>query len=67
MILSLITVLAIYTSNMLFYSLSINFKINVVATTRWNGTRSLLTLAKLLIGYLVVGITRELDKEPSLY
>ena len=39
----------------------------VVATTRQNGTRSLLTSAKLLVGYLVVGITRELDKEPSLY
>jgi len=31
----------------------------VVATTRWNGTRSLLTSAKLLVGYLVVEITRE--------
>jgi len=30
-------------------------------------TRSLLTSAKLLVGYLVVGITRELDKKPSLY
>ena len=39
----------------------------VVATTRRNGTRSLLTSAKLSVGYLVVGITRELDKEPSLY
>ena len=39
----------------------------VVATTHWNGTRSLLTSAKLSVGYLVVGITRELDKEPSLY
>ena len=27
----------------------------------------MLTLAKLSVGYLVVGITRELDKEPSLY
>jgi len=41
--------------------------INVVATTYWNGTHSLLTSAKLSVGYLVVGITRELDKEPSLY
>ena len=41
--------------------------INVIATTCWNGTRSLLTSAKLSVGYLVVGITRELDKEPSLY
>ena len=38
----------------------------VIATTRRNGTCSLLTSAKLSIGYLVVGITRELDKEPSL-
>ena len=39
----------------------------VVATTRWNSTHSLLTSAKLSVGYLVVGITRELDKEPLLY
>ena len=39
----------------------------VVATTRWNGTCSMLTSAKLSIGYLVVGITRELDKEPLLH
>jgi len=39
----------------------------VVATTCWNGTCSLFISAKLLTGYLVVGITRELDKEPSLY
>ena len=39
----------------------------VVATTCQNGTHSLLTSAKLLVSYLVVGITRELDKEPSLY
>ena len=39
----------------------------VVATTRWNSTRSMLTLAKLSVGYLVVGITRELNKEPLLY
>ena len=39
----------------------------VIATTRQNSTRSLLTSAKLLTDYLVVGITRELDKEPSLY
>jgi len=39
----------------------------VVTTTRWNGTCSLLTSAKLTEGYLVVGITRELDKKPSLY
>jgi len=39
----------------------------VVATTYWNGTCSLLTSAKLTEGYLVIGITRELDKEPSLH
>ena len=39
----------------------------VVATTCQNGTYSLLTSAKLLVGYLVVGITRELDKEPMLH
>ena len=40
---------------------------SVVATTHWNGTCSMLTLAKLLVGYPVVGIIRELNKEPSLY
>ena len=39
----------------------------VVATTRQNSTCSLLTSAKLSVVYLVVGITRELNKEPSLY
>ena len=39
----------------------------VVATTCQNSTRSLLTSAKLSIDYLVVGITRELDKKPSLH
>jgi len=38
----------------------------VVATTCRNSTRSMLTLAKLSVGYLVVGITRELNKEPSV-
>jgi len=42
-------------------------KLAVVATTCWNGTCDMLTSAKLSVGYLVVGITRELDKEPSLY
>ena len=41
--------------------------LNIVVTTHWNSTRSLLTSAKLSVGYLVVGITRELDKEPSLH
>jgi len=40
---------------------------SVVATTRQNGTCDMLTSAKLSVGYLVVGITRELDKESSLY
>jgi len=40
---------------------------DVVATTHLNGTHSLLTLVKLTEGYLVVGITRELDKEPLLH
>ena len=39
----------------------------VVATTRCNSTCDMLTSAKLSVGYLVVGITRELDKEPSLH
>ena len=39
----------------------------VVATTHRNSTCGMITSAKLTEGYLVVGITRELDKEPSLY
>ena len=39
----------------------------VVATTCQNGTCNMLTSAKLTEGYLVVGIIRELDKEPLLY
>jgi len=39
----------------------------VVATTRRNGTCDMLTSAKLSTGYLVVEITRELNKEPSLH
>ena len=39
----------------------------VVATTRQNGTCDMLTSAKLLVDYLVVGITRELNKEPLLH
>ena len=46
---------------------SILFCLSVVATTCWNGTCSMLTSAKLTEGYLVVGITRELDKKPSLH
>jgi len=45
----------------------ITIEVFVVATTRRNGTHSLLTSAKLSVGYLIVGITRELDKKPSLY
>ena len=41
--------------------------VTVVATTHWNGTYSMLTLAKLTKGYLVVEIIRELDKEPLLH
>ena len=39
----------------------------VVAITHQNGTCSMLTSAKLTEGYLVVGIIRELNKEPSLH
>ena len=39
----------------------------VIATTHRNSTHSMLTSAKLSEGYLVVGITRELDKEPLLH
>jgi len=39
----------------------------VIATTHRNSTRDMLTSAKLSVGYLVVGITRELNKELSLY
>jgi len=46
---------------------SLEKAVYVIATTRWNGTHSLLTSAKLSVSYLVVGITRELDKEPLLY
>ena len=41
--------------------------LSIVAITRWNSTCSMLTSAKLSEGYLVVRITRELDKEPSLH
>ena len=47
--------------------LVVQLAIIVVVTTCWNSTCSMLTSAKLSIGYLVVGITRELDKKPSLY
>jgi len=39
----------------------------VVATTHQNSTCSMLTSAKLTEGYLVVGITRELNKGPLLH
>ena len=39
----------------------------VITTNCQNGTCDMLTSAKLSVGYLVVGITRELDKEPSLH
>jgi len=50
---------------MLFWT--IYHRLLVVATTCRNGTCDMLTSAKLSVGYLVVGITRELDKEPSLH
>jgi len=40
---------------------------SVVAITHRNGTCSMLTSAKLTEGYLVVEITRELNKEPLLH
>ena len=40
--------------------------LSVVATTHQNSTCSMLTLAKLTEGYLVVRIIRELNKEPSV-
>ena len=40
---------------------------DVVATTHKNGTCSMLTSVKLTEDYLVVGITRELNKEPLLH
>ena len=39
----------------------------IVTLTYWNDTCSMLTSAKLSVGYLVVEITRELDKELSLH
>ena len=45
----------------------IQFNTSVVATTFQNSTCSMLTSAKLSISYLVVEITRELDKEPLLH
>jgi len=43
------------------------FVLGVVATARRNSTCSMLTSAKLTESYLVVGIIRELNKEPSLH
>ena len=56
-----------YNCNLLPITFSISLSSIVVATTCQNGTCSMLTSAKLTEGYLVVGITRELDKELSLY
>ena len=39
----------------------------IVATTCQNSTCSMLTSAKLIEGYLVVGTTRKLNKEPLLH
>ena len=49
-----------------FYSGHLSHNI-VVATTRQNGTCDMLTSAKLSVGYLVVGIIRELNKKLSLH
>jgi len=69
--------LAVCSTLRLFFSCSLNHRIKlwncpsntkcVIATTHQNGTCDMLTSAKLLVRYLVVRITRELDKEPSLY
>ena len=40
---------------------------SIVAITHQNGTCNMLISAKLTERYLVVGITKELDKEPSLH
>ena len=61
----LITTLGI--PNVQPYNHHIRLGQSVVATTHRNSACSLLTSAKLSTGYLVVGITRELDKEPSLH
>ena len=45
----------------------VDWLVFVVATTHQNGTCSMLTSAKLSVSYLVVEITRELNKEPSLH
>jgi len=45
----------------------LTYILHVVATTHRNGTCDMLTSAKLSVGYPVVGITRELDKEPLLH
>ena len=52
-----------------FFSLTLLLSLTkgFVATTRWNSTHNMLTSAKLSVSYLVVEITRGLDKKPSLY
>jgi len=47
--------------------LYIRLVVTIVATTHGNGTCDMLTLAKLSVDYLVVGITKELNKEPPLH
>jgi len=56
-----------FTSSSFCLKCNLSSKLSVVATTHYNSTRSMLTSAKLSVGYLVVGITRELDKESSLH
>ena len=48
-------------------TLDLSKRLYVVAITHRNGTCSLLTSTKLSISYLIVEITRELNKKPSLY
>ena len=52
---------------MVYYLYCYDLSSFVIVTTHWNGTHDMLTSAKLTVGYLVVRITRELDKEPLLY
>jgi len=55
-ILNITLSLTFYCGNHLSQRQMITQAVNVVATTRQNGTHSLLTSAKLSVGYLVVGI-----------
>jgi len=61
------SLLFIYSYFLSLFSLFGFIAICVVATTRQNCTCDMLTSAKLSTSYLVVGITRELNKKPLLY